>query len=336
MTIRIGINGFGRIGRILFRAILEGDYDVEVVAVNDLTDAGTLAHLLKYDSIHGKLNMEVSSEGEEIIMGDRAVKSLSQPEPSKLPWKELEVHTVVEATGRFTRREDASRHLEAGARRVLLTAPSKGADATIVPGVNHETYDPERHRIVSLASCTTNCLAPMVKVLHDSFGVESGLMTTVHAYTNNQRLLDMQHRDLRRARAAAINIIPTTTGAARSIGLVLPELDGRLNGMAMRVPVSNVSITDLVAQLRREVSAEEVNEAYRESSEGVLKGILAYTDEPLVSSDFIHDPHSVTIDGLSTMTIGGLVKVVGWYDNEWGYCHRLAWMLEYMGRLERM
>lgn len=334
MTIRIGINGFGRIGRILFRAILEGGYDIEVVAVNDLTDAKTLAHLLKYDSVHGRLPNEVSYTEESIIIDGKAIKVLSQPEPSKLPWSELDVHTVVEATGRFTKREDAARHLEAGAERVLVTAPSKGADATIVPGVNHETYDPERHRVVSLASCTTNCLAPMVKVLHDEFGVERGLMTTIHAYTNNQRLLDMQHRDLRRARAAAINIVPTTTGAARAIGLVLPELDGRLNGMAMRVPVSNVSITDLVAQLSGEATAEEVNEAYKRASEGSLKGILAYTEEPLVSSDFIHDPHSVTIDGLSTMAIGSLVKVVGWYDNEWGYCNRLAWMLEYMAERE--
>jgi glyceraldehyde 3-phosphate dehydrogenase len=334
LAIRVGINGFGRIGRILFRAILEGDYDIEVAAVNDLTDAKTLAHLLRYDSIHGRLNREVSFEEDHIIVGERTIKVLSQPEPSKLPWSELGVHTVVEATGRFTRREDAAKHLEAGAIRVLVTAPSKGADATIVPGVNHEAYDPERHRIVSLASCTTNCLAPMVKVLHDNFGVERGFMTTIHAYTNNQRLLDMQHRDLRRARAAAVNIVPTTTGAARAIGLVLPELDGRLNGMAMRVPVSNVSITDLVATLGKEASAEEVNEAYREAAEGSLKGILAYTEEPLVSSDFIHDPHSVVVDGLSTMAIGNLVKVVGWYDNEWGYCNRLAWMLEYMSRLE--
>lgn len=336
MAIRVGINGFGRIGRILFRAILEGGYDIDVVAVNDLTDAKTLAHLLRYDSVHGRLGMEVSSEENRIIVGGRAIEVLSQPEPSRLPWGELEVHTVVEATGRFTRREAAAKHLEAGAQRVLVTAPSRGADATIVPGVNHETYDPGRHRVVSLASCTTNCLAPMVKVLHDHFGVERGLMTTIHAYTNNQRLLDMQHRDLRRARAAAVNIVPTTTGAARAIGLVLPELDGRLNGMAMRVPVSNVSITDLVAQLSGEASAEEVNKAYRGEAEGGLRGILAYTEEPLVSSDFIHDPHSVTIDGLSTMAVGSLVKVVGWYDNEWGYCNRLAWMLEYMAQRESL
>ena len=243
MTIRIGINGFGRIGRILFRAILEGGYDIEVVAVNDLTDAKTLAHLLKYDSVHGRLPNEVSYTEESIIVDGKAIKVLSQPEPLKLPWSKMDVHTVVEATGRFTKREDAARHLEAGAERILVTAPSKGADATIVPGVNHETYDPERHRVVSLASCTTNCLAPMVKVLHDEFGVERGLMTTIHAYTNNQRLLDMQHRDLRRARAAAINIVPTTTVAARAIGLVLPELDGRLNWRSYTPAVSSTPST---------------------------------------------------------------------------------------------
>jgi len=336
MVIRVGINGFGRIGRNLYRAILETGADVEVVAVNDLTDAATLAHLLKYDTVHGRLDRDVSAGEGCIVIDGEELKVLSQPDPAKLPWDDLGVHTVVESTGRFREREKAAKHLEAGAKKVLISAPArgKGADVTVVPGVNDDIYDPEKHNIISLASCTTNCLAPMAKVLNDAFGIESGLMTTVHAYTNDQRLLDMQHRDLRRARAAASNIVVTTTGAAKAIGLVLPELAGRLNGMAMRVPVTNVSITDLVATVERPAAAEEVNAAYREAAEGALKGILAYTEEPLVSSDFIHDPHSATIDGLSTMTAGKLVKVLAWYDNEWGYSNRLAWMLERMGELE--
>jgi len=336
MVIRVGINGFGRIGRLFYRAVLEAGAKVEVVAVNDLTDAVTLAHLLKHDSVHGRLKREVSAEGGSIIIDGEELKVLSEPDPAKLPWGDLGVHTVVESTGRFREREKAAKHLEAGARRVLLSAPArgKGADVTVVPGVNDDAYDPERHSIISLASCTTNCLAPMAKVLNDAFGIESGLMTTVHAYTNDQRLLDMQHRDLRRARAAASNIVVTTTGAAKAIGLVLPELAGKLNGMAVRVPVANVSITDLVASVRKTAAAEEVNAAYREAAEGALKGILAYTEEPLVSSDFIHDPHSATVDGLSTMTAGNMVKVLAWYDNEWGYSNRLVWMLERMGELE--
>jgi len=336
MVIRVGINGFGRIGRNLYRAILETGADVEVVAVNDLTDAATLAHLLKYDTVHGRLDRDVSAGEGCIVIDGEELKVLSQPDPAKLPWDDLGVHTVVESTGRFREREKAAKHLEAGAKKVLISAPArgKGTDVTVVPGVNDDIYDPEKHNIISLASCTTNCLAPMAKVLNDAFGIESGLMTTVHAYTNDQRLLDMQHRDLRRARAAASNIVVTTTGAAKAIGLVLPELAGRLNGMAMRVPVTNVSITDLVATVERPAAAEEVNAAYREAAEGALKGILAYTEEPLVSSDFIHDPHSATIDGLSTMTAGKLVKVLAWYDNEWGYSNRLAWMLERMGELE--
>jgi len=336
MVIRVGINGFGRIGRLFYRAVLEAGAKVEVVAVNDLTDAATLAHLLKHDSVHGRLKREVSAEGGIIIIDGEELKVLSEPDPAKLPWGDLGVHTVVESTGRFRDREKAAKHLEAGARRVLLSAPArgKGADVTVVPGVNDDAYDPERHSIISLASCTTNCLAPMAKVLNDGFGIESGLMTTVHAYTNDQRLLDMQHRDLRRARAAASNIVVTTTGAAKAIGLVLPELAGKLNGMAVRVPVANVSITDLVASVRKTAAAEEVNAAYREAAEGALKGILAYTEEPLVSSDFVHDPHSATVDGLSTMTAGNMVKVLAWYDNEWGYSNRLVWMLERMGELE--
>jgi len=334
MVIRIGINGFGRIGRLLYRAILEAGAKVDVVAVNDLTDAATLAHLLKYDSVHGRLDRDVSVEGSSILVDGRELKVLSEPDPARLPWGDLGVHTVVESTGRFREREKAAKHLEAGAEKVLLSAPGKAVDATIVPGVNDDAYDPKRHSVISLGSCTTNCLAPMAKVLNEEFGIRSGLMTTVHAYTNAQRLLDMQHRDLRRARAAASNIIVTTTGAAKAIGLVLPELAGRLNGLAMRVPVTCVSIVDLVAALDRPATAEEVNAAYQKAAEGSLRDILAYTEEPLVSSDFIHDPHSATIDGLSTKATGDLVKVLAWYDNEWGYSNRLAWMLERMGELE--
>jgi len=334
MVIRVGINGFGRIGRHFYRAVLETGAKIDVVAVNDLTDAATLAHLLKYDSVHGKLHCDISAKEGRISVDGAELKVLSEPEPARLPWGELGVHTVVEATGRFRERENAAKHLDAGARKVLISAPGKGVDVTVVPGVNDDAYDPERHSVISLASCTTNCLAPMVKVLNDAFGIESGLMTTVHAYTNAQRLLDMQHRDLRRARAAAVNIIVTTTGAATAIGQVLPELAGRLNGLALRVPVANVSITDLAAAVERPATADEVNAAYREASKGTLEGILAYTEEPLVSSDFIHDPHSAIIDGLSTIVAGKLVKVLGWYDNEWGYSNRLAWMVERMGELE--
>jgi glyceraldehyde 3-phosphate dehydrogenase len=331
---RVGINGFGRIGRLLYRAILENEADVDVVAVNDLTDAATLAHLLKYDSVHGRLQREISAKGNSIIVDGKELKVLSEPEPAKLPWRDLGVHTVVESTGRYTDRDKVAKHLDAGAKKVLLSAAGKGVDVTVVPGVNHEEYDPEKHSVVSLASCTTNCLAPMAKVLNEKFGIESGLMTTVHAYTNDQRLLDMQHKDVRRARAAAANIVITTTGAASAIGTVLPELSGKLNGLAVRVPVTNVSITDLVAIVKKPGTADKVNAAYREAASGKLKGILAYTEEPLVSSDFIHDPHSATIDGLSTMAVGNLIKVMAWYDNEWGYSSRLAWMLEYMGDLE--
>ncbi len=332
--IRIGINGFGRIGRPLLRAILESEAAVDVVAVNDLADASDLAHLLKYDSVHGRLDREVSAKDGRIIVDGREIRVLSEPDPSRLPWRELGVHTVVEATGRFTDRDKAAKHLEAGAERVLVTAPSKGADVTVVPGVNHEAYDPKRHRVISLGSCTTNCLAPIAKVLNDEFGIESGLMTTVHAYTNDQRLCDMLHRDLRRARAAALNMVITTTGAASAIGLVIPELAGRLNGIAIRVPVANVSLTDLTAHVRRPATREEVNSAFMEASEGELKGILAYTEEPLVSTDYIHDPHSAVVDGLSTMAAGDLVKVLAWYDNEWGYSNRLVWMLERIGELD--
>ena len=334
MPIRVAINGFGRIGRLVYRAVLEMGAEVDVVAVNDLTKAETLAHLLKHDTVHGKLPFSVEAEGDRITVEGRELKVLSEPDPAKLPWKELGIHTVVESTGRFRDRENASKHLEAGAKKVLISAPSSDPDIMIVPGVNDGEYDPERHRIVSLASCTTNCISPVAKVLDDYFGVEAGLMNTIHAYTNDQRLLDMQHRDLRRARAAATNIVVTTTGAARAAGVVIKELAGRLNGLALRVPVPNVSIVDLTAKLKRPVTVEEVNRAYKEAAEGSLKGILAYTEEPLVSSDFIHNPFSAIVDGVSTMVIGDLVKVLAWYDNEWGYSCRMVEMLEKMGEAE--
>ena len=334
MVIKVGINGFGRIGRLFYRAVLESGVKVDVVAVNDLTSAATNAHLLKYDSVHGRLGNEISVGDGGIVVDGRELKVFSEPEPAKIPWGDAGVHTVVECTGRFRTRELSAKHIDAGAEKVLISAPARGVDATIVPGVNDGVYDPREHSVISLASCTTNCLAPMAKVLNDSLGIESGLMTTVHAYTNDQRLLDMQHRDLRRARAAAANIILTTTGAATAVGLVLPELAGRLNGMAMRVPVTNVSVTDLVATVERPSDGNAVNSAYREASEGSLRGFLAYTEEPLVSSDYIHSPYSVTIDGLTTTVAGRLVKVVGWYDNEWGYSNRMAWMVERMGELE--
>ena len=331
---RVGINGYGRIGRLLHRAVLESGADVEVVAVNDLTNAATLAHLLKYDTVHGKLESDVSVKDGNIYVDGNEVKVLSEPDPSKLPWREMDIHTVVESTGRYSDRDKAAKHLEAGAKKVLVSAAGKGVDVTIVPGVNHDKYDPEKHSVLSLASCTTNCLAPVAKVLNDEFGVEAGLMTTVHAYTNDQRLLDLQHSDLRRARAAASNMIITTTGAASAIGLVLPELTGKLNGLAVRVPVTNVSLTDLVAVVRKTPSTSEINSAYKRASEGFLKGILDYTEEPLVSSDFVHNAHSAIVDGASTMTSGNLVKVLAWYDNEWGYSNRLVWMLERIADLE--
>ncbi|MFB0543363.1 MAG: type I glyceraldehyde-3-phosphate dehydrogenase [Candidatus Bathyarchaeia archaeon] len=334
MPIRVAINGFGRIGRLVYRAVLEEKAKVAVIAVNDLTKAETLAHLLKHDTVHGKLPFSVEAEGDRIIVEGKELKVLSEPDPAKLPWKELGVHTVVESTGRFRDRKNASKHLEAGARKVLISAPSSDPDVTIVPGVNDGEYDPESHRIISLASCTTNCISPVAKVLDDYFGVEAGLMNTIHAYTNDQRLLDMQHSDLRRARAAATNIVVTTTGAARAAGVVISKLAGRLNGLALRVPVPNVSIVDLTAKLSRPVTVEEVNKAYREAAEGSLKGILAYTEEPLVSSDFIHNPYSAIVDGLSTMVIGDLVKVLAWYDNEWGYSCRMVEMLEKIGEAE--
>ncbi|OEF99695.1 type I glyceraldehyde-3-phosphate dehydrogenase [Vulcanibacillus modesticaldus] len=328
--IKVGINGFGRIGRNVFRAAM-GVSDIEIVAVNDLTDAEMLAHLLKYDSVHGKLDAEVEATEEGILVNGKLIKVLAERDPAQLPWKELGVDLVIESTGRFTKREDAAKHLEAGAKKVIISAPAKNEDITIVMGVNHDKYDPENHHIISNASCTTNCLAPFAKVLNDKFGIKRGLMTTVHSYTNDQQILDLPHRDYRRARAAGVSIIPTTTGAAKAVSLVLPELKGKLNGFAMRVPTPNVSVVDLVAELEKDVTVEEVNGALKAAAEGELKGILAFSEEPLVSVDYNHDPHSSSVDGLSTMVMdGNMVKVVSWYDNEWGYSNRVVDLAVYV------
>ncbi|MDI6874606.1 type I glyceraldehyde-3-phosphate dehydrogenase [Candidatus Solincola sp.] len=325
MGVKVGINGFGRIGRLFLRAA--AGKDVDIVAVNDLTDPATLAHLLKYDTVFGRYPGEVSAGEGKLVVDGKEIKVLSQSDPALLPWKDLGVEAVIEATGRFTAREKASKHLEAGARKVIITAPATDPDITVVMGVNHDKYDPSSHHIVSNASCTTNCLAPVVKVLMESFGVESGFMTTVHAYTNDQRTLDLPHKDLRRARAAAGNIIPTSTGAARAIGLVIPELKGKMDGIAMRVPVMDGSVVDLTAVLSREVSKEEINAAMKEAAEGALKGILEYTEDPIVSSDVIGNPASSVFDAQSTMVMGKLCKIVSWYDNEWGFSNRLVDLL---------
>lgn len=321
---KVGINGFGRIGREVFRVAFTNP-DVEVVAVNDLTDAETLAHLLKYDSVHGTFPYEVTVDGDCIVVDGKKVQVLAQTDPAKLPWGELGVEIVVESTGRFTDGPKAAAHIEAGAKKVIISAPAKQEDITIVMGVNEDKYDPDNHHIISNASCTTNCLAPFTKVLMEKFGIESGLMTTVHSYTNDQRILDLPHKDLRRARAAACSIIPTTTGAAKAVALVLPELKGKLNGFAMRVPTPNVSITDLTVLLQKDTTAEEINAALKEAAEGKLKGILGYNELPLVSRDYNGCPLSSIVDGLSTMMVGPrMAKVVSWYDNEWGYSNRVV------------
>lgn len=327
MTIRVAINGFGRIGRLFFRAIVEmgAMKDIDVVAVNDVTDAKTLAHLLKYDSVHGKFPGTVEAKSDSIVVNGKEIKVLSQKDPALLPWKDLDVYLAVESTGLFTDRASASKHLQAGARKVLITAPATDPDITVVYGVNHDQYNHEKHNIISNASCTTNCVIPMVKVLIENFGIKSALMTTAHAYTNDQRVLDLVHRDLRRARAAALSIIPTTTGAARASSMVWPELKGRIDGIALRVPVPNVSICDLTAVLEKDVTKEQVNEAFKKAAEGSLKGILAYTEEPIVSIDVNHTTYSCIVDGQCTMVTGGnLAKVFGWYDNEWGFSCRLV------------
>jgi glyceraldehyde 3-phosphate dehydrogenase len=332
MAVRVGINGFGRIGRQSMRAIMERHPDtLEVVAVNDLVDTETNAHLVKYDSTYGRFPGTVRSEGDALVVNDHRVQVFSERDPAKIPWGDQGIEIVVESTGIFTDAEKAAAHLAGGAKRVIISAPAKGEDITIVLGVNEELYDPSKHKIISNASCTTNCLVPVAKVLYDSVGIVKGLMTTVHSYTNDQRILDQQHKDLRRARAAAINLIPTSTGAAKAAALVIPELKGKFHGISLRVPTPTVSIIDLVCEVGRETSAEEINDAMRKASEGRMKGILEVTDEPLVSSDFRGHPASAILDALTTMVMGGnMVKVLAWYDNEWGYSCRVADLAAYM------
>jgi glyceraldehyde 3-phosphate dehydrogenase len=332
VSITVGINGFGRIGRNFYRALVAADVsDIEVVGINDLTDTRTLAHLLKYDSVLGRFPLPVHAGDGSLTVGDRTIRVTAEKDPAALPWKELGVDIVIESTGHFTDATAARAHLEAGARKVIISAPAKNEDITIVMGVNEGDYDPQRDSVISNASCTTNCLAPMAKVLDDSFGIERGMMTTIHAYTNDQPILDFPHSDLRRARAAAINMIPTTTGAAKAIGLVLPQLKGRLDGYAMRVPTPTGSATDLTVELKRAASKDEINTAMKVASEGAFQGIMHYTEDPIVSSDIVTDPASVIFDSGLTNSMGTLVKVVGWYDNEWGYSNRLIDLTQYVG-----
>jgi len=327
MAVRVGINGFGRIGRNIMRAAL-GDKNIDFVAVNDLTNAATLAHLLKYDSVLGNIHATVDAKGDEIFVDGEPFKVLSLKDPAQLPWKDLEVDVVFESTGLFTNRDAAAKHLAAGAKKVVITAPAKGPDITIVLGVNEDKYDPAKHQVISNASCTTNCLAPLAKVLHQTFGIEKGWMTTIHSYTNDQQLLDLPHKDLRRARAAALSMIPTTTGAAAAVGEVLPELKGRLDGFAMRVPTPNVSVVDLAAVLNKNTSAEEINAALKAAADGPMKGILAYSTAPLVSIDFKGNPNSSIVDAEYTKVMdGNFAKVLSWYDNEWGYSNRCVDLL---------
>ena len=337
MAINVAINGFGRIGRLLYRAAIETKADINFIAVNDLTDAKMLAHLLKNDTVHGKAPFDVKAKEGALIVNGKELKILAQPDPAKLPWKEMNVYLAIESTGRFRTREAASKHLQAGAKKVLVSAPmspATSADITLVLGVNDDKYDHKKHNIISLASCTTNAVAPVAKVLNDKFGIKAGLMTTTHAVTNDQRLLDMQHSDFRRARSAAFNMVPTTTGAAVAATLALPELAGKMNGLALRVPTPDVSIIDFVAILERNVTKEEVNAAFKAAAKGKLKGILDYTEEPMVSSDYVHNPYSSIVDGLSTMVIGNLVKVLSWYDNEWGYSVKMVRMAEKICKIE--
>lgn len=328
MTVKIGINGFGRIGRNYLRAALAQGADLDIVAVNDLTDNKTLAHLLKYDSILGRLDAEVTYDDESITVGGHKIKVFEERDPAALPWGELGVEIVIESTGRFTKAADAGKHIAGGAKKVLISAPASGEDATFVIGVNEDSYDPATHHIISNASCTTNCLAPLAKVFNDNFGIVGGLMTTVHAYTADQNLQDGPHSDLRRSRAAAINIVPTSTGAAKALGLVLPELKGKLDGFALRVPVPTGSITDLTVQAARTVTVEEVKAAYKAAAEGPLKGILKYTEDEIVSSDIVTDPHSSIFDAGLLRVVGDQVKLSSWYDNEWGYSNRLVDLTE--------
>jgi len=335
MSIKIGINGFGRIGRVFMRAKMKYDTrnDIEVVAINDITDPKTLAHLLKYDSVYGVLENDIRAEEGAISIDGKKIKALLVKEPSELPWKELGVDVVIESTGKFTKREEVTKHMEAGAKKVIVSAPMKGggADATIVMGVNEDIYDKKAHNIISNASCTTNALAPVCKVINDSFGIVDGFMTTIHSYTNDQRILDLPHKDLRRARAAALSIIPTSTGAASAIGLVIPELKGKLDGVAMRVPTPVGSLVDLVVNLSKDVSIEEVNAAFKAASESPrMKGILQYCEDPIVSADIIGNNYSSVFDSLMTMKLGKMIKVFSWYDNEWGYSSRLSELIKHM------
>jgi len=333
VAIKVAINGFGRIGRLLFRAAVERNAKIDFVAVNDITDSKTLAHLLKYDSVHGRAPFPVEAEKDAVIVKGKKVRILAQRDPAQLPWKDLDAYLAVESTGLFTDREKAALHLQAGAKKVLISAPAKNPDITVVMGVNHDKYDPEKHNILSNASCTTNCVAPVAKVLNDNFGLKTGLMTTAHAYTNDQRIQDLVHSDLRRARAGAINIIPTTTGAAVAATLVLPELTGRMNGIALRVPVPNVSIVDLTCLLEKNTTKEEINAAFKKAADGPLKGIMEYTEDPVVSSDFNHSTYSAVFDAQSTMVLGGnFVKVLAWYDNEWGFSCRMVELIELIGK----
>jgi len=335
MTMKVAINGFGRIGRLLYRAAIERKAKIDFVAVNDITDAKTLAHLLKYDSVHGRFSADVQVNGNNLSVNGKELKILSQRDPAQLPWKDLGIYLAVESTGLFTDRDGATKHLTAGAKKVLISAPAKNPDATIVLGVNDETYDHKKHNLISNASCTTNCVAPVAKVLHENFGVQRALMMTAHAYTNDQRVTDLVHKDLRRARAAAVNIIPTTTGAAYAVGLVMPELAGKIDGVSLRVPVPDVSIVDLTADLKKPATKEEINAAFKKAAEGSLKNILEYTEEPIVSSDVLHSPYSAVFDAPLTMVVDkDFVKVLAWYDNEWGFSCRMVEQIEMIGKKE--
>ena len=330
--VRVGINGFGRIGRNFFRAALHSGADIEIVGINDLTDNATLAHLLKYDSILGRLGLPVTFTDDSITVNGKTIRVFSERDPANLPWGEVKADIVIESTGFFTKAADAKKHIAAGAKKVIISAPATDEDITVVMGVNHENYDAANHHVISNASCTTNCLAPMAKVLDEEFGIVRGLMTTIHAYTNDQSVLDQPHKDLRRARAAAVSIIPSTTGAAKAISLVLPNLKGKLDGFALRVPVPTGSATDLTVELSREVSAAEINAALKKAAEGSLKGFLTYTEDPIVSADIVTDPSSCILDAGLTKVIGTTAKVVGWYDNEWGYSNRLVDLVGFVGK----
>jgi len=335
MAIKVGINGFGRIGRLLYRAAIERNAKIDFIAINDLADAQTNAHLLKYDSVHGRFPGTVEAQSDKLIVNGKPLKVLSQRDPATLPWKDLGVYMAVESTGLFTDRESASKHLQAGAKKVLISAPAKNPDVTVVIGVNEKNYDPEKHNILSNASCTTNCLAPVSKVLADNFGLEKAFMTTTHSYTNDQKVQDIMHKDLRRARAAAVNIIPTSTGAAKAIGEVLPSCSGKMNGISLRVPTPDVSIVDLTAILGKEVTAEDINAAMKQAANGPMKGILEYTEDPIVSSDVLHSTASAVFDAQSTMVMGNksnFVKVLAWYDNEWGFSCRMVELIEMVGK----